>query len=280
VREKPEAIDWVGRRGEKWLEQLEGMEAMLAPLDEPLFERLRLEGPTRIAEVGSGGGGTALELMRRAPAGSTVHGYDISPVLVEQARARSRRSQRSIVFEVADMSTAAPPKQPYDRLVSRFGVMFFDAPHAAFGNLVRWLAPGGRFAFAVWGPAAENAWLTTARDVVAQVVDVPPTDPEAPGPFRYGNPDTLLALLDEAGFTDLDVNDWRGALAIGGGLPSSKAAAFALDSFSSFSELLEAAGGTARIQAERTLADAYSRFQRNGAVRLDAFVRFFTGTKR
>lgn len=279
MRDKPEAIDWVGRRGEKWSEQLDGMEAMLAPLDQPLFEQLRLEAPVRIAEVGSGGGGTALELMRRAPAGSVVHGYDISPALVETARARSRRSQRSIVFEVADMSTAAP-RQPYERLVSRFGVMFFEAPHAAFGNLVRWLAPGGRFVFAVWGPASENPWLTTARDVVAQVVELPPTDPEAPGPFRYGNANTLLALLDEAGFSELEVSDWRGPLPIGGVLPPAEAAAFALDSFSSFSELLEAAGGTARIQAERTLTAAYSKFQRDGGVRLDALVRFFTGTKR
>lgn len=279
MTDKPEAIDWVGRRGEKWSEQLDGMEAMLAPLDQPLFEHLRVEAPARIAEVGSGGGGTALQLMRRAPAGSVVHGYDISPALVETARARSRRSPRSIVFEVADMATAAPG-QPYDRLVSRFGIMFFDAPHAAFGNLVRWLKPGGRFAFAAWGPSSENPWLTTTRDVVAQVVELPPTDPEAPGPFRYGNADTLLALLDEAGFSDLEVNDWRGALPIGGALAPAAAAAFALDAFSSFSELLEAAGGTARIQAERTLTAAYSRFHRDDAVRLDALVRFFTGTKR
>ena len=279
MRDKPEAIDWVGRRGEKWSEQLDGMEAMLAPLDQPLFEQLRLEAPASIAEVGCGGGGTALELMRRAPAGSVVHGYDISPALVETARARSRRSQRSIVFEVADMSTAAP-RQPYDRLVSRFGIMFFEAPHAAFGNLVRWLQPGGRFVFAVWGPASENPWVTTARDVVAQVVELPPTDPEAPGPFRYGNADILLALLDEAGFSDLEVTDWRGTLPIGGALPPAEAAAFALDAFSSFSELLEAAGGTARIQAEHTLGVAYSKFQRDGAVRMDALVRFFTGTKR
>ena len=90
----------------------------------------------------------------------------------------------------------------------------------------------------------------------------------------------MLALLDEAGFSDLEVTDWRGTLPIGGALPPAEAAAFALDAFSSFSELLEAAGGTARIQAEHTLGVAYSKFQRDGAVRMDALVRFFTGTKR
>ena len=53
--------------------------------------------------------------------------------------------------KTADMATATATDGPYDRLASRFSVMFFDDPPAAFANLVRWLVPGGRFAFAVWG---------------------------------------------------------------------------------------------------------------------------------
>lgn len=71
-----------------------------------------------------------------------------------------------------------------DRLVSRFGIMFFDDALAAFSNLVRWLAFGGRFAFAVWGHPAENPWMTTVRQVVAEIVDLPKPAAEAPGPFR------------------------------------------------------------------------------------------------
>jgi hypothetical protein len=52
-------------------------------------------------------------------------------------------------YEIADMATAPAPPEPYDRLVSRFGIIFFDDPPAAFANLARWLAPGGRFAYAV-----------------------------------------------------------------------------------------------------------------------------------
>ncbi|HSY38514.1 MAG TPA: class I SAM-dependent methyltransferase, partial [Polyangia bacterium] len=212
------ASDWAAARGEKWLAGLSGMERMLAPVDEPLLRALRLEAPFRIAEIGCGGGGTALEILRRAPAKSVVHGFDVSPALIEVARLRTGPAQRTIAFETADMATAAP-QEPYDRLVSRFGIMFFDDAPAAFTNLARWLAPGGRFAFAAWGPTADNPWMTSVRDAAAEVVDIPTPDPQAPGAFRYAETDRLLALLAGAGFGALDVRDWRGLLAVGGGLP-------------------------------------------------------------
>src|SRR5271167_4843938 len=245
MNKKPVATDWSAARGEKWRAHLPGMELMLAPVDEPLIRALNLDAPCRIADIGCGGGGTTLEILRRAPAGSVVHGFDLSPALIELARSRKGSDERAIAFEIADMATATSPQEPYDRLASRFGIMFFDDPPAAFANLVRWLAPGGRFAFAVWGPPAENPWMTSVRQVVAEIIDLPPLDPEAPGPFRYSEADTLLTLLDRAVYGDLHVGDWRGALPIGGGLPAAEAADFALASFSSFGELLAEAGNEA-----------------------------------
>ena len=217
---------------------------MITPVDEPLIRALHLDAPYRIADIGCGAGGTTLEILRRAP-GSVVHGFDISPALIELARARKRSVERAIALEIADMATATAPEEPYDRLASRFGIMFFEDSPAAFANLVRWLAPGGRFAFAVWGCLAENPWMTSVREVAAEIIDLPSPDLEAPGPFRYAEADKLLTLLDRSGFGELDVCDWRGALPIGGGLPAAEAANFALASFSSFGELLAEASDEA-----------------------------------
>lgn len=272
-------FDWGASRGEKWRAQLSRMEAMLTPIDEPLIRALHLDAPRRIADIGCGGGGTALEIVRRAPEGSVVHGFDISPALIESARDRTRPDERAIAFEIADMATALAPHEPYDRLVSRFGIMFFDDPPSAFSNLARWLAPGGRFAFAVWGPPAENPWMTSVRNVAAEVVDVPSPDPDAAGPFRYADADKLLALLDRAGLGELDARDWRGALPIGGGLPAAAAANFALASFSSFGELLAEAGDAALDHARQSLTARFSQHEDDGAVRMDACVHIFTGAR-
>ena len=274
----PGASDWIAARGEKWAAQLSRMEPTLRPVDEPLLHALRLDAPFRIAEVGCGGGGTALEISRQAPVGSVVHGFDISPGLIDLARRRPQPDARAISFEVADMATAAP-EEAYDRLVSRFGVMFFDDPRAAFANLSRWLRPGGRFAFAVWGPPSDNLWMTRVRDVVAQIIDVPGTNPEAPGPFRYAEADKLLALLEGAGLGELELRDWRGALPLGGGLPPEEAARFSLSAFGSFSEQLADAGEGALDEARRALTTCLSGYQQDGAVVMDARVHIVTGAR-
>lgn len=274
------ASDWVEARGDRWRAHLPGIEALLAPVDEPLLRALQLDAPYRVADIGCGSGATALEILRRAPRGTTVHGFDISPPLIEAARARVPHDEAAVAFEVADMAAAPLGGAPYHRLCSRFGVMFFGDPRAAFSNLHRWLAPGGRFAFAVWGRPAENPWMAIVRDVVAEVVDLPPSDPGAPGPFRYAEADQLVRLLEGAGFAELDVGRWRGALPLGGRLPPAEAARFALASFSSFAEQLATAGGDALGEAHRSLTARLRGYHHDGAVWLGASVHIVGGTRR
>jgi len=276
--EPPTAFDWTGSRGEKWSAQLAGMEAMLAPIDEPLIDALHLDVPVRIADIGCGGGGTTLEIARRAPRGSVVHGFDAAPGLIDVARARTPSDERAIMFTTADVATTPPPEQHYERLVSRFGVMFFKEASTAFYNLARWLAPGGRFAFAVWGRPADNLWFTRVRDVVAELVDVPPPIPGAPGPFRYGQVDDLLMLLRQTGFDQVGMTEWRGMLAIGGGLAAAAAADFALEAFS-IAEPLAHADEQVRGKARRALTERFSKHMHNEIVRLDASVHLVTGIR-
>ena len=280
MTENPSASDWATTRGEKWRAQVGGMEPTLEPINQPLITALGLDRPYKIADVGCGGGGTTREIARRAPAGTIVHGFDISRPLIEFARGHIAPGDRAVSFEIANVATAAPPSDRYDRLASRFGIMFFDDPYAAFANLIEWLTPGGQFVFAVWDRPAENRWFTTVRDVVAEILDLPTLDADAPGPFRYGVADTLLTVLDRAGFRELEVGNWRGELAIGGGLPAAEAAAFSLSSFSSFGELLAKAGDEALNQARQTLTTRFSKLERNGILRLNASVHLVTGTRQ
>lgn len=274
----PPPYDWTSARGDKWRAHLRGMEAMLDPVDAPLIRALRLDGPLRIADLGCGGGGTTQAIHRQAPAGSVVHGYDVCGTLVETARERAPGD--GIAFQTANVETTPVPDAPYDRLVSRFGVMFYEDPRAAFGSLRRWLVPGGRFAFAVWAQPADNPWLTTVREVVAELVELPASEPDAPGPFRYADPEALRTLLGQAGFAELAVEDWRGTLPIGGALAADEAARFALASFSSFAEALASRGEGALDEARRSLTQRLRPYQRDSAVRMDARVHLLTGTRR
>lgn len=268
------AGDWSSARGARWVAHQAALEATLAPLDEPLLRALRLDGPCRIVDVGCGSGATSLALLRAAPPGSTVHGVDISPDMIAAARTRAAPG---LTFAVADATTANGG--PCDRLASRLGVMFFAEPAVAFRNLAGWLAPGGRLAFAVWGPLADNAWMQTIRAAVAEVTDVPRPAPDAPGPFRYAQVDQLLDLLRAAGLVDLAVEDWRGQLPLGGGLPADEVARFALASFSIFADLLAKAGPEAAEAAQRGLTERLVPHERDGVVRLGARVHLVTARR-
>jgi hypothetical protein len=121
--------------------------------------------------------------------------------------------------------------------------------------------------------------MTTVRQVMAEIVDLPKPAAEAPGPFRYGDADKLLTLPNRAGYGELDVGDWRGELPIGGKLPAAEAAIFALVSFSSFGETLAEAGKEALDESRRSLAARLCLHQKEDAVWRDSCFHIFTGAR-
>lgn len=265
------AYDWANTRGALWRDQLDGMEAMLAPVDVPLIAALAMDGPCRIADIGCGGGATTQGIAAVAPAGSVAEGFDISPDLVAAA---TRRAEGRLTFTVADAGSYRPAV-PFDRLTSRFGVMFFADPRAAFANLARWLAPGGRLAFAVWGPGPQVTFMAAVKQAMAGVIDAPPAEPDTPNPCRYGEPEGLLALLRDAGLRDVTSHAWLGELNVGGGMGAAQAAAFLLASSSGAAPVREA-GEAVQARVLDRLAELCGQYQRDGAVWMPATVNIVT----
>ena len=276
MNEELASSQWAAERGEKWRTHLTPLEAMLTPIDEPLIRALSLDASHRIADVGCGGGGTTRKIHQQAPQGSVVHGFDISPDLVEEATARS--AGLGIQFRRSDVSTAQAPTTPYDRLVSRFGTMFYDDPPKAFGNLRRWLVPGGRCVFAVWGPPAANPWASSLKEAIADVIDVSPVDPDDPGPFRYAGASKLLGLLDGAGFEHLESVDWQGKLPVGGGLSAVESVDFAMTTFS-VASVLDGEDSATFQTVRQALIERFQDHEQDGEVHLDAHVHFVTGRR-
>lgn len=273
----PTSDDWAGARGDKWLAQLSGMEAMLAPVDAPLIALLALGGARRIADLACGGGGTTLAVAAAVDPGAAVFGYDISPSLVQFAQRRAASADRAPVFAVGDSASLAVD-QPFDRIVSRFGTMFFTNPAAAFANIATLLAPEGRFAFAVWGPPADNRWMAIIRETIGALVDLPAPPGDAPELMRYGEVGVLLGLLNAAGFRHVEVQDWRGALAIGGDLEPHAAAQFAIEGMS-VAQVFADRGPELIERATLALAKRFEQHWSHGAVRLPARVHLVHGTR-
>ena len=253
------ADDWSGEMGQRWLRNVDHFEAMLEPIGTALLDRAAIATGERIVDLGCGGGATSRAIAARVGPQGAVLGLDISPDLIVAARARAGADFPALRFFCGDAASAVLPAAPYDRLVSRFGSMFFADPVAAFRHLRTQLVPGARFDLAVWGPPRDNVWMMAVMGVIRAHVEVPPATPRAPGPFAFEDIDYLRDLLADAGFARVDIDDWRGDQAIGGpGHTPAEAADFALGSMSAARVLSEAGAdvmAAARADLERVYAE-------------------------
>lgn len=271
--------DWTSWRGEKWCRQLDAMQATLRTVDEAMLDRLDLSVPLKIVDIGCGGGATTRAVARAAHPASTIHGLDISPRLIRAAQEGNKEPQASITFEVSDVQQETAHRGPYDLLISRFGVMFFEDPDRAFANIARWLQPGAPFLFAVWGLPSETPAISDIRTIISEVIDLPSPVPNAPGPFRYADPTLLLDSLSQSGFSQTKVQSQSFSLPVGGFVNAHDAANFVIHAYSNFSELLKEAGPQTFQVAFERVRSHLSKFEQDGIVHMDAMVQFVSGVR-
>jgi len=261
---------WADELGKKWLASLDAYESMIASVGAALMDRAAYGPGERVVDIGCGGGGTTLEIGARiGPQGAAV-GLDISAALVEAATKRARAAGRTNVqFVEGDAASASLPGAPFDRVFSRFGIMFFAAPAAAFAHIGTMLRSGGRADFAVWGPPPENHWIAATTEIVARHIELPPRVPRAPGPFALCEPDYVRELLADAGFSRIAMDAWSGKVLAGGAKATPDiAAAFLLQSMSFVGALAEIdAKIRAAIAAE--LTERLAGYATPGGVAMD-----------
>lgn len=198
---------WNETAGRTWADFQDPIDRQIRPLGLAAMQRLAPAPGEQVVDVGCGCGDTSLELARRVGPEGGVLGLDISAPMLEVARSRAEAAGlRNLTFHEADAQTAALPGDR-DAVFSRFGMMFFADPEAAFANLRRSLRPGGRLAFVCWRPLPENLWIHLPAEAAAGLVPpAPPPEPGTPGPFAFADPDRVRRILAEAGFTGIEIS--------------------------------------------------------------------------
>lgn len=210
---------WNEAAGPVWATHEERLDAQLGPIGMRGISRAGLRAGERVLDVGCGCGATTLEIARAAGAEGRVVAVDISRPMLERARSRaaSEGLHERIEFRLDDAQTAPLEAGGYDLVFSRFGVMFFADPVAAFSNLRRALRPGGRSTFVCWQSRDRNPWMLAPAMAAAQHIAFPkPPPPDAPGPFAFGDIGRVRGILDRAGFADVETEAVDEPLRIGG----------------------------------------------------------------
>jgi SAM-dependent methyltransferase len=197
---------WNARAGNTWASMQKRLDAQIGSIGLKAMDALALAEGQRVIDIGCGCGTTSFEVARRVGAAGHVTAVDISKPMLDVARHDAERDHVcNVTFLEADAQTYAFAPASYDALYSRFGVMFFIDPVAAFTNLLSALQPkSGRLAFVCWRPLKENPWM--AIPVKAAMQHLPPQeppDPLAPGPYAFADAERVKRILTEAGFGEI-----------------------------------------------------------------------------
>ncbi len=273
-------IFWNSAPGKKWITFQEDLDTVFQSVNDRLLQRAKPAPGERVLDIGCGTGATTMDFAARVgPTGSTV-GIDISHPLLDHAEERRTDNQLDHVeFLLADAQTHVFDPGRFDLISSRFGVMFFSDPVAAFGNLAVALRPGGRMSFVSWAPMAKNTWFETPRDAaVARLGNPTPTPPTAPGPLAFQDQEYVLDIMRRAGYSDCSANAERVYLFYPGSVED---VAYLTSNIGPSARIMKEFNGSAEDVKEigRRVADEFQQFAVDGGVRIPALLNFFDAVK-
>ncbi|MBC7519674.1 MAG: class I SAM-dependent methyltransferase [Sandarakinorhabdus sp.] len=263
---------WNSAVGDTWARMQARLDLAFTPVTAALLSLAAPQPGEDALDIGCGTGETTLALAAAVGDDGSAIGLDISEPLLVRARERAEELLSEADFRAADAATF-DDEDGLDLIVSRFGVMFFDDPVAAFANLKKRVAPGGRLCFACWQPPAENLWATLPMQVVADLLPAqPPADPNAPGPFAFADPERVNAILADAGWHDTAFHAVPFSMVIGEGDDPVAAAVHFNLRIGPAARAIRDAGPEVEATAKARLAAALAAYLADGVVALPGAV--------
>ena len=198
-RHRKQIEAWNGPMGQQWAANQARSERNLEQITEALLRVARPQAGEQVLDIGCGCGGSSVAFGAAVGPGGYVLGADVSAPMIEVAKGLAL-PQTEFVLADAASHPFAPAR--FDLLISRFGVMFFGDPDAAFAHIRTAMKPGARVAFACWRPLAENPWVRVPMGAMRAVLPSPPppSGPEEPGPFAFGDTARVTRILTHGGF--------------------------------------------------------------------------------
>ena len=179
-----------------------------APATERMLDVAGIGVGMRLLDLASGTGEPALTAARRVGPDGFVLATDLVEDMLAFAREKAARdSLGHVEFRCCDAETLEVEESSFDALTCRWGIMFMPDPTVALARARAALRPGGRAAVATWSAPEKNPFAALPLSVVQRHANVPAPPPDAPGIFAFADPERLKAVMEQAGFTEITVEE-------------------------------------------------------------------------
>ena len=187
-----------------------------APVAELVLDAADLRPTEHVLDIGRGCGATTLAAAEAVTLEGSATGIDLSEVMLDLARRRAAAADAAnATFIAADAQSHPFGSTMFDVAISRFGTMFFDDPAAAFVNIADAMRTGGRLLTASWQPLEANDWLTVPGAALLAFGSLPVGPAIRPWEFAQSDPDSIVSVLRDAGWTNIVIEQIQLTLCLG-----------------------------------------------------------------
>jgi SAM-dependent methyltransferase len=195
-----------------WERRRAAIEEVATPVREWMLHMFRPRAGDTILELAAGIGDTGFEAAATLGQSGRLITSDLSPAMLAAARRRGAElGTDNVDYRVIDAEHIELADDSVDGVLCRFGYMLMPDPTAAFAETRRVLRSGGRLALAVWGAMERNPWIAIVGISLGQRGHIPPPEPPpAPGPFSMANPERVVHVLRDAGFSEVRTEELEG----------------------------------------------------------------------
>jgi SAM-dependent methyltransferase len=275
-----QAAFWNDQPGRNWVARQADLDTMIREVTDRLLAACAPEPGGTVLDVGCGAGTSTFALAEAVAPSGSAHGLDLSGPLIGRAEERRRElGLGNVTFEIGDAQVHAFERGRFDLAASRFGIMFFADPVAAFRNIATGLRPGGRMVVVAWAGPEANPWFVMPHQAaVERLGPAPQMPPEAPGPMAFRDIPRVLGLLEAAGLERCRGEGLDVELHHPDGL---EAALDLAGHIGPIPRMLRDKGGTPEDRAAilDRLRAGFERFRSSDGIRVPARINLFSATR-
>lgn len=251
---------------------------MSREVTEAICEAADLRPGQQVLDLAGGTGEPGLTAAGAVAPGGTVTCTDFVQGMVDVAQANARAAGiDNMKFQQVDAEDIPFGDNTFDRVVSRFGIMFPPNTQQALSEIKRVLKPGGRVAFTVWQGIDKNGWFGDINSLLREKELITPPPPGMPSPFRFAEAGSISREMTAAGLKDVQETPRRVAWSWPG--PPDEMLGFMQGTFPAWRRGLEQADAQVRERTLGEMRDIIARSYDGSRINLGGNIYVATATK-